>query len=188
MKLIFQDLIFKKGAMTDDERRVLLCTYVVLLMIMGIADDKPMLQMIGDSGTSKTFTLEKIGRAIVGTGFKVQPLPRNAEQFENVMVNSDFAVFDNVNAVDPAIASLICMAVTGCKIVRRELFTTSNQVEVDSKVTLGISALTSVLPTTEQANRSLTVNLLPRPRGSYVSKTILLEEFDEERRVLSLGR
>jgi hypothetical protein len=151
---------------------------------MEIADDKPMIQMIGDSQTGKTFVLDKIGRAIVGTDFKVQPLPRSAEAFENVMINNDLAFFDNVNAVDPAIASLICMAVTGCKIVRRELFTTRKQLEVPSKVTLGISALTSVLPTTEQANRSLTINLLRRPRKSNVSKKILLAEFDVEREAL----
>ena len=75
MKLLFKGLVFKPSSITTDEKMVLLTTYVVLLILMGVADDKPMIQTIGDSGTGKTHVLEKIGRAIVGADLKSSPCP-----------------------------------------------------------------------------------------------------------------
>jgi hypothetical protein len=55
------------------------------------------------------------------------------------------------------IRTLVCLAVTGCTVERCELFTTHGHIKIASKATLGISSITPVLNTSEQANRSLVI-------------------------------
>jgi len=180
-QLLFNDLVFKNSSLSDEGKKILLTTYIMLLILGGIANDRPMLQMIGPTGCGKTFFLKKLGRAIAGLLFNVQSLPEEPREFENVLMNNDLAFFDNVDSVNPKIRSLVCQAVTGFQIVRRELFTTSGESKTPSKATLGISSLTPVLPTSEQANRSVAIHLLARAEGTNMDESTLMEDFDSQR-------
>ena len=92
-----------------------------------------MLQMIGESGTGKTFFLPLLGRLIVGTTFDVHTLPDDKNQFENVLINNSLAFFDNVDDVPKPLRSLFCAACTGFQIVRRVYYTTAEQMLVSSR-------------------------------------------------------
>jgi hypothetical protein len=183
MKMLFKDLVFKQGQLTDMDKHILLTVYAMLLILPGIIKGRPVLQMLGESGCGKSFFLMLFGRAIVGSKFTLQAMPSDKEQFENILVNSDIAFFDNVSKVDSKIHDAICSAVTGYDVVRRELFTTMEQIKVPSKTTIGLSALVPVLTTVEQANRSICLSLLERTEGN-LDEDAMLKAFDAQRGAL----
>jgi len=157
---LFDGLVFEESTMTPEQKRTLLTAYVTLLILAGvIGKERALLQMLGESGSGKTFFLKKLGRIIVGDSFDVQPMQTDIKEFENVLVNNDFVAYDNVKNVKDDIRGLICQAVTGCSIERRELFTTMGRVKMPSKASLAVSAITPVLGESEQANRSITIKL-----------------------------
>ncbi len=182
-KYLFQDLVFADSAMSPEGKKILITTYIMLLILAGIVKDRPMLQMIGESGTGKTFFLRLLGRLIVGTTFDVHTLPDDKNQFENVLINNSLAFFDNVDDVPKPLRSLFCAACTGFQIVRRVYYTTAEQMLVSSKATLGLSALVPVLVTSEQTNRSMVFHLLERGNGN-LDETTLLNRFDAQRKNL----
>jgi hypothetical protein len=177
---LFCDLKFERSHLDAEAKRILLTSYIMLIVLSGIVADKPNLQLIGPSGCGKTFFLKKIGKAIVGPKFTVQSLPEEPKEFENVLINTDLAFFDNTDHVDSKIRKLICLAATGFSVVRRELFTTTGEVRAESKATIGFSALTSILPTAEQANRSMVFQLRKRGTGN-MDENDLLAVFDINR-------
>jgi hypothetical protein len=156
----------------------------MLCVLADISKDRPVLQVAGPTGCGKTTLLRKMGRTIVSPAFNVIPLSEDPKEFENILVNNELAFFDNVDYVHPKIKSLICQASTGILIKRRELFTTTGEISVMSKATLGFSSLTDILSTGEQANRAIQIRLLERLDGTYISETALMEQFGKKRTAL----
>ncbi len=181
---LFDGLVFSGSAMTDEHKRSLVTTYVVLLVLAGvIGKERALLQVLGESGSGKTFFLKKIGRILVGDLFDVQPMPSDLKEFENVLVNNDFVVYDNVRNVKNDVRTLICQAVTGCQIERRELFTTMGRIKMPSKASLAMSAIDPILGESEQANRSITIKL--NDRGATNREELsMLAELDSKRNEL----
>jgi bifunctional DNA primase/polymerase-like protein/primase-like protein len=180
MEYLFQDLVFVPNALTAEDKLILLTTYTMLLVLAGVVNERPMLQMIGPSGTGKTFFLRCLGRVVVGPTFEVGRLPADTTQFENVLINNSLAFFDNVSKIPPEMKDIFCSAVTRFNVVRRELYTTTGQIEVPSKATVGFSALMGQLEGTEHANRCLLIKLLQRENGNLAEKE-MLERLEEAR-------
>ena len=180
MEYLFKDLRFVPSAMSSEDKKILLTTYIVLLVLSGVIHERPMLQMVGPSGCGKTFFLRCLGRVLVGPAFEVSALPDDKVQFENVLINNSLAFFDNVDGVPKTLRPVFCAAVTRFQVVRRELYTTASQMKVPSKATVGFSSLVEQLLTTEQTNRSLILNLLRRTNGN-LNEAGMLERLENAR-------
>jgi len=176
---LFKDLQFDTTTLTDEQKCTLLTVYLILLFLPGLNKTKVILQTLGPSGAGKTTLLEFIGRILLGPDFSPQPLPEDPTAFENQLVNSSFIAYDNVDKISGKIKSLLCQAATGLTVKRRELFTTSRQVEMPSLATVSMSCITPQLTEIEHSNRSLVLTF--KPREDYISLVDLLAELDKSR-------
>jgi hypothetical protein len=178
---VLKGLTFEDSVMTDEQKCVLLTVYLILLFLPGLNKSKILLQMLGPSGSGKSFFLEMIGRLVLGPRFSTQPMPPDPKEFENQVINSSFIAYDNVNRIERAVKDLLCQVATGLTVNRRELFTTAGQVSFPALATVAFSAITSPLNEVEHANRSLVIQMKKRPSGMFRSAVDLMQELDGQR-------
>jgi hypothetical protein len=181
---VFKNLDFKASDLTMEQKRILTMAYVLLLFLPNLNGGKLILMLLGDSGGGKSFFLEVIGRLLIGSKFKPTSLPSDGEKFENQMINNAFVVYDNVKKVPAKIQDLMCSASTGMEIIRRELYTTSNQVTFDSQATFAVTSKKNPLDQIEHLNRSLIfwVNRRPRTKeGAYIGARDLTKDLNKQR-------
>lgn len=182
--IMLKPLLFEDSAMTNQQRHILLMVYLILLFLPGLNKSKSILQMLGPSGSGKSFFLETIGRLVLGPEFGPRPIPNDPKEFENQVINSSFIAYDNVNKVSNEIKDLFCQVATGLTVNRRELFTTAGQVSFPALATVAISGITSVLSQVEHTNRSLIIHMKERPEGTFKSYKGLMKNLDNHRNQL----
>jgi hypothetical protein len=178
---VLKGLTFEDSVMTDEQKCILLTVYLILLFLPGLNKSKILLQMLGPSGSGKSFFLEMIGRLVLGPKFSTQPMPQDPKEFENQVINSSFIAYDNVNRIERAVKDLLCQVATGLTVNRRELFTTAGQVSFPALATVAFSGITSPLNEVEHANRSLVIQMKKRPDGTFRSAVDLMAELDSQR-------
>lgn len=179
--MLFEGIEFESSRLTVDQQKILVCAWIIMLILSGLVVEKPVLQVIGPSGSGKTSMLEIIGRTLFGPRFRVERLPEDAKEFENALINNDFLAIDNTTGIPKKIRALLCQAVTGFQVTRRELFTTMGQVQKPATATLAVAGITKVLNETEVANRSLEIQIKERPSGNNISEQELHNNIDAMR-------
>jgi hypothetical protein len=100
------------------------------------------------------------------------------------MINSAFCAYDNVNEMNGKTKELACSNSTGMKFVRRELYTTAQQVTYESQATIAFTGVTSPFDQVEHSNRSLVLKIKGREQcseGAYVGASDLLKDLDGHR-------
>jgi len=169
-RYLFKDVHFDIRGLSEKQIRILLLTYLLVLMLPGVVSERVLLECLGPSGSGKTFFAVLFGLVLLGEKFKAQPLPTDPKEFENQVINSYYVVYDNLNRVPRDIRDRICQSVTGMDIVRRVLFTDKEELRVPAKATLALSAINPPLPELEHQNRSINMHFKERPEGTYVSE------------------
>jgi hypothetical protein len=177
---LFGGTNFEIQSMDEKQIRILLVAYLLFLMMPGIVSERVMLQTLGPSGSGKTYLLDYFGHLLVGPSFTVRPLPNDVREFENQVINEYFIAYDNVSSIPREIKDRFCQAVTGLEVVRRELFTTSQEARSKSKATISLSAIHPPLPELEHQNRTITINFNER-ENSFVAKEELFKVLDANR-------
>lgn len=167
--------------MTDEQKKILMTAYVLTLLLPDIISGRLILQMIGPSGSGKSFFLRLVGRIIVGKSFHVRNMPATVEQLQNQLVNDGIVFFDNLEHIMAALKPILCMASTGGEISLRQLFTTSGRQILKLIAAIGWSATAPILSVTEIMNRSLVIGIRERADNSNVGETFLLQQVDEKR-------
>jgi hypothetical protein len=175
---IFDGIQFESSRLTVEQKKILITTWIVVMMLSGLIVEKPILQIVGPSGSGKTSMLEIIGRTLFGPEFRVERLSEDAKEFENAVINNDFLAIDNTTGVPKRIRSLICQTVTGFKVTRRELYTTMGQIQRTSTATLAVAGITKVLNETEMSNRSIDIHIKERSPENNISEQELHANID----------
>lgn len=181
LKKVFAGIEFEPSRLTVEQKKILVSTWIIVMMLSGLIVEKPILQIIGPSGSGKTSMLEVIGRTLFGPEFKVERLTDDTKEFENAVINNDFLALDNTTAIPKDIRSLICQTVTGFRVTRRELYTTMGQVQRASTATLAVAGITKMLNETETSNRSIDIRIKERAPGDNISEQDLHNSIDWER-------
>ena len=176
---IFHGIQFEQSRLTVEQKKILISTWIVVMMLSGLIVEKPILQITGPSGSGKTSMLEIIGRTLFGPEFRVERLSEDVKEFENAVINNDFLAIDNTTGIPKRIRSLICQTVTGFQVTRRELYTTMGQVKRKSTATLALAGITKMLNETETSNRSIDIHIKERPDNT--SEQDLHNNIDWER-------
>jgi hypothetical protein len=181
LETIFDGIQFEPSRLTVDQKMILISTWIIVMMLSGLITEKPILQIVGPSGSGKTTMLEIIGRTLFGSQFRVERLPDDVKEFENAVINNDFLAIDNTTGIPKKIRASICQTVTGFQVTRRELFTTTGQVQRPSTATLAIAGITKVLNETETSNRSIDIHIKERPPENNISEQDLHDDIDRTR-------
>jgi len=176
---VFAGLQFEQSRLTVEQKKILISTWIIVMMLSGLIVEKPILQIAGPSGSGKTSMLEIIGRTLFGPEFRVERLSEDVKEFENAVINNDFLAIDNTTRIPKRIRSLICQTVTGFQVTRRELYTTMGQVKRKSTATLALAGITKMLNETETSNRTIDIHIKERPDNT--SEQELHDNIDWER-------
>src|ERR1700686_1207992 len=175
---VFDGIQFESSRLTVDQKMILISTWIIVMMLSGLIVEKPILQIVGPSGSGKTTMLEIIGRTLFGREFRVERLPEDVKEFENAVINNDFLAIDNTTGIPKKIRASICQTVTGFQVTRRELFTTTGQVQRPSTATLAVAGITKMLNETEMSNRSIDIHIKERPPENNISEQDLHANID----------
>ena len=176
---VFDGIQFEQSRLTVEQKKILMSTWIIVMMLPGLIVEKPILQITGPSGSGKTSMLEIIGRTLFGPEFRVERLSEDVKEFENAVINNDFLAIDNATGIPKGIRSLICQTVTGFQVTRRELYTTTGQVKRKSTAALAVAGITKMLNETETSNRSIDIHIKERPDNT--SEQDLHNKIDWER-------
>jgi hypothetical protein len=179
---VFDGVQFEQNRLTAEQKKILISTWIIVMMLSGLIVEKPILQIAGPSGSGKTSMLEIIGRTLFGPEFRVERLSEDVKEFENAVINNDFLAIDNTTGIPTRIRSLICQTVTGFQVTRRELYTTMGQVKRKSTATLALAGITKMLNETETSNRTIDIHIKERPDNT--SEQELHNNIDWERPAL----
>jgi hypothetical protein len=173
---VFNGVQFEQNRLAVEQKKILISTWIVVMMLPGLIVEKPILQIAGPSGSGKTSMLEIIGRTLFGPEFRVERLSEDVKEFENAVINNDFLAIDNTTGIPKRIRSLICQTVTGFQVTRRELYTTMGQVKRKSTATLAVAGITKMLNETETSNRSIDIHI--KERSGNISEQDLHNDID----------
>lgn len=118
--------------MTAEQSHQLLSTRILALFFPDIFDARSMVILDGEKGCGKTILAYKVGWLIRGSRFNVSGLPDKREDMETLLTGEVFAVLDNLD--EPAAirkyTQILCQAVTGGKINKRQLYTTNSSCRI----------------------------------------------------------
>jgi hypothetical protein len=170
---LFHGVHFDAKGFTQAQVKVLLLSCEMLLMLPGAARERVLLEVLGESGSGKTFFAVLLGIVLLGPNFEARPMPSSDHEYENQAINEHYVVYDNVGQIKREVAERICQSVTGFQVVRRELFTTAGEFRASARATNALSAINPALTELEHKNRAVTIRFKERKAGTYVSETAL---------------
>jgi hypothetical protein len=172
-------LHFEGDVLTPKDQAALLLAYVLGLFFPDLFPTRVILALIGEKGSGKTSALRRIGRLLFGPGFEVAPLTRDERDFDALVTNSPFVVFDNVDTGPPWLNDRMAMLATGAQIGRRELYSTNRQVTFPIRAFAAVTSRTPPFRRDDLAERLLPLRLGRRP--SFVPERALLDEVARQR-------
>jgi len=117
------------SALSYDEQKVQLGLYFYTIPFVNMLNTKPIMALIGEKGSGKTFTIKMIGKFLLNETFAVRLLD-DKESLIVAVANNLIVVLDNVDKFTPWLQDLITSIATGGAIGRRELYTTIDEVEI----------------------------------------------------------
>ena len=172
-------LHFEGDVLTPKDQAALLLAYVLGLYFSDLFPTRVILALIGEKGSGKTSALRRIGRLLFGSGFEVTPLTRDERDFDALVTNSPFVVFDNVDTGPPWLNDRMAMLATGAHIGRRELYSTNRQVTFPIRAFAAVTSRTPPFRRDDLAERLLPLRLGRRP--SFLPERALLDEVNRQR-------
>jgi len=169
----------------DSSQKVLLITWIVNSLLPWA--QSPILLLCGSRGSGKSFMGRIIKRTLDPVEGNSSELLVNKPQDLNYLIgllsHNAVAVLDNISRIDRATGDVLCNVVTGGVIPTRELYTTNDQVLIDIRSKLIITAINSQIFDSgagDLAERTVSIEI-SRPEGSYLSEEFLNEEFETYR-------
>jgi len=166
----------------DESQKILLLTWIVNSLLPWA--QSPILLLCGSRGSGKSFMGRIIKRVLDPVEGNSSELLVNKPQDLNYLIgllsHNAVAVLDNVSRIDRATGDILCNVVTGGIIPTRELYTTNDQVLIDIRSKLIITAINSQIFDSgagDLAERTVSIEI-SRPEGNYLSEDFLNEEFE----------
>jgi hypothetical protein len=154
-RFVFGPVNFSDDVLTADERRLVLCLWLLSLFFPQIMPTKPILAFVGEKGSGKSLTLRKIGVMLFGPAFNVMPLPEKEDGFDAAVSNSAFVAIDNADTKSAWLEDRLALAATGGKIRKRALYTDNQMVEIPITSSVAITSRTPYFRRDDVADRLL---------------------------------
>jgi hypothetical protein len=153
--IILSQMAFREDGLTIKERRLLFLIWFYSLFFPELFPTKPILAVIGERGSGKTFALRKVGQLLFGPSFNVMQLSNDPKDFDAAVTNAPFVAVDNSDTKISWLDDRLAVVATGGNIKRRELYTTNRLVEFPVKAFLGITSRTPHFRREDVADRLL---------------------------------
>lgn len=129
-------------ALIDSEYKTLLRLWFFSTFFNSIMPSKSILVAIGEKGSRKTSVLRRLGIVLFGSEYNVRPLPNKAEDFDTLVTNSHFVIFDNADTKRAWLNDKLASVATGQTIEKRRLYTDNESIKLPTKTYLALTSRT----------------------------------------------
>lgn len=157
----------------------LLLVYLVSCFIPGIPHPIPNLH--GSQGSAKTTLARMLRRIVDPSKMEVLSFPPNGKEFVQQLSHHYFAFFDNISEITDSISDLLCRAVTGEGVSKRELYTDDEDIIYTFRRCIGLNGINPAAKKPDLLDRSILLKLQRIPEEHRKEERIVLEEFDGAR-------
>ena len=183
-KFILSQVNFAEDCLSPDERRLLLTIWIYSLFFESIMPSKPILAFVGEKGSGKSVTLQKIGMLLFGGGFNVIPLPNKVEDFDTAVTNSSFVAIDNADSRSKWLEDRLAIVATGGTIEKRMLYTTNTVAKHPVHCFLSITSRTPHFKRDDVADRLLIMKV-SRYNSFKAPEKVLSEVIDHRNDIMT---
>ena len=168
-KHIIGEINFAKDILSKDDRRLLFTLWFYSLFFESIHPTKPILAFVGEKDSGKSSTLERIGKLLLGSKYKVTTIASDQKDFEAALTNSAFLFNDNADEPVKWLNDSLATAATGASIRRRVLYTTNTEIDIPIHCYLAITSRTPHFRRDDVADRLLVMTV------EYINQHVGLE-------------
>jgi energy-coupling factor transporter ATP-binding protein EcfA2 len=166
----------------DPAQQTLLLTWVVNSLLPWA--QSPILLLCGARGSGKSYMARIIKRTLDPVEGNSSELlvnkPKDINYLIGLLSHNAVAVLDNISTIDRETSDVLCNVVTGGVIATRELYTTNDQVLIDIRSKLIVTAINSQIfesGSGDLAERTVGIEI-SRPEDNYMSEEYLNEKFE----------
>lgn len=158
---------------------VLLLVYLVSCFIPGIPHPIPNLH--GSQGSAKTTLARMLRRIVDPSKMEVLSFPSNSREFVQQLAHHYFAFFDNISEITDSVSDLLCRAVTGEGVSKRELYSDDEDIIYAFRRCIGLNGVNPSAKKPDLLDRSILLKLERIPEEQRREERTVLEEFDAVR-------
>ena len=124
---------------TDEKQQILFLVLIISYFIPGFPH--PIIYSYGPQGAAKS-TLSKVSRKVVDPSqIEVVSLPRKEEELVQTLAHHYLLFFDNVSNIEGWISDVLCRAVTGGGVSKRQLYTDDEDIIYNLQSNIGINGI-----------------------------------------------
>ena len=146
--------------LTDLEYKTLLRLWFFSTFFNSIMPSKSILVAIGEKGSRKTSILRRLGIILFGSKYNVRPLPNKAEDFDTLVSNNHFVIFDNADTKREWLNDKLASVATGQTIEKRRLYTDNESIKLPTKTYLALTSRTPGFVRDDVSDRLIGIDLI----------------------------
>lgn len=165
--------------LADKAQSPLLLVYLVSCLIPGIPHPIPNLH--GPQGSAKTTLARMMRRIVDPSRMEVLSFPSNSREFVQQLAHHYFAFFDNISEISDSISDLLCRAVTGEGVSKRELYTDDEDIIYTFRRCIGLNGINPAAKKPDLLDRSILMKLERIPEEQRREERVVLEDFNAVR-------
>ncbi|AEA46744.1 CHC2 zinc finger domain-containing protein [Archaeoglobus veneficus] len=171
--------------LTIRQQRDLLALYYYSVPFGDFLSTVPLLALVGEKGSAKTFTLRLFGRLIYGRHFDVSsinPTPSGERDFVAALANWGFIALDNVDSPVSWLEDALAKVATRGVHRMRKLFTNAEEVDVPIRSFVALSSRDPHFRRDDVADRLLIIKTTRL--SNFIPEGVLLEAVTKYRNVV----
>lgn len=198
-ELLVERIYFSNDFIPVEDKKLLLRLFILYYFFCTQQNDRPLLVLVGEKGSTKTSNARRFGMVFYGSQFEVTAISRSKEDnFDVALANSRFTVIDNVDQKIDWLYDKLAVIATGGTLKRKVLYTTAELAEYPLNVFPIITTRTPKFCRDDVADRLLIMST-EKP-GTFLSKKamnkkvlknrnlIMSEIMNEIKRILGIFR
>lgn len=170
--------------LTDSDYKILLRLWFFSTFFNSIMPSKSILVAIGEKGSRKTSILKRLGIALFGSEYNVRPLPSKSEDFDTLVTNSHFVVFDNADTKREWLNDKLALVATGQTIEKRKLYTDNESVKLPTKTYLALTSRTPGFARDDVSDRLIGIYLI-RVEDYIPEDEVMIDVIDNRNEIMT---
>lgn len=164
--------------LTREQALALVRVWVMFLFFRNASDSRPILALFGQPGSGKSAFFRIVYRILYGTRKSLDAIS-NSDNFDQTVSTYPLAVFDNVDTYTPWLADRLALAASTSDVVKRKLYTDSDNIVMKRQAMVGITAHNPKFGREDIVDRLILLNL--ERLEHFNSETEMLRRIDNER-------
>lgn len=154
------------------DAKLVLLTWRLSGFFRSVMPTRPILLLLGETGSGKSTCARLWLRLLYGGGADVQSQPENVKEFQTLTTNEPWTVVDNMDEHVDWLADELARIATGGTVPRRKLYTTNEEEKYPVDTWLTLTARTPRFRRDDVATRILPIRLAPlmkkEPEGRFL--------------------